>query len=231
MASATLDQVERPTPGARRRRLGPAVIILAVAVVLAACAGAEQAATPSPSQPTSPPKATPTLRPTQTAQPTATVEPSVEPPPTPSETPLESAAPAAACTGTDGNRAFYVAVASHVAWDVYCPVLPKGWIVDAGSYRTTSGGWLKIAYKASGGRRFELSEGAFCANAYGCAPAGSEAASGPFGDREATVIAADDGSFAMVVDAGRKISWMAIGRRINEATFRAFAEALILVAG
>jgi hypothetical protein len=56
-----------------------------------------------------------------------------------------------------------------------------------------------------------------------------EIAPGQFGDREATTIAVDDGSYAMTVDAGQKISWLAIGKGIDETTFRAYAQALIRV--
>jgi hypothetical protein len=225
--------VEGPAPRAPRARRGPAVIIIAVALLVAACVG-ESEATAAPSKRTTPPKATASLT-TQVPQPTDapadSVDPSVDPYASPGESLLPSPGPAAACTGTDSNRAFYVTVADHVSWDVYCPVLPKGWIVDVGSYRTSGGGWLKIAYKASGGRRFELREGAFCTDPATCAPTGVEIASGPFGDREATTVAVEDGGFAMIVDAGKKISWVAIGKGMDERTFRAHAEALFRVGG
>jgi hypothetical protein len=221
--------VEGLPPPAQRGRRGPAVIVLAIAFVLAACVG-ESEATTSPSKPTTPPKATASL---VTEQPTdaavESMDPSFDPDASPGESPLVTPGPAAACSGTEANRAFYVTVADHVSWDVYCPVLPKGWIVDAGSYRTSSGGWLKIAYKASGGRRFELRQGAFCTDPATCAPTGVEIASGPFGDREANAVAVEDGGFGMVVDRGQKISWVAIGKGIDERTFRAYAEALFLV--
>jgi hypothetical protein len=223
--------VEGLPPPAQRGRRGPAVIVLAIAFFLAACVG-ESEATTSPSKRTTPPKATASLQ-TGPAQPTdAAVEstdPSFDPYASPGESPLVTPGPAAACSGTEANRAFYVTVADHVNWDVYCPVLPKGWIVDAGSYRTSSGGWLKIAYKASGGRRFELRQGAFCTDPATCAPTGVEIASGPFGDREANAVAVEDGGFGMVVDRGQKVSWVAIGKGIDERTFRAYAEALFLV--
>jgi hypothetical protein len=229
--SVTLDAVEGLQPPAQRGRRGPVVIVLAVALVLAACVG-ESEATTSPSKRATPPKATASLM-TGPAQPSEapadSAEPSFDPDASPAESPLVTPGPAAACAGTDANRAFYVTVADHVTWDVYCPVLPKGWIVDAGTYRTSSGGWLKIVYKASGGRRFELREGAFCSDPATCAPTGVEIASGPFGDREATAVAVEDGGFAMSVDSGQKISWVAIGKGIDEQTFRAHAEALFRI--
>jgi hypothetical protein len=214
---------------ASRGRRAPAVTILVAALLFAACS-ADQAATTSPTQQTLAPQATPTAPVETPLEPTDDVE-SLEPSIDPGETPLASGIPTAAdsCSGTDANREFYVTVASHVTWDVYCAVLPKGWSVDAGSYRTSSGGWLKIAYKASGGRRFELREGAFCTDPATCVPTGVEIASGPFGDREAKFVRVEDGGFGMVVDSGEKIMWAAIGKGMDEATFRAYAEALLLV--
>jgi hypothetical protein len=156
-------------------------------------------------------------------------DPSDDPYASPSESALATPGPAASCAGTDDNRAFYVTVADHVAWGVYCPVLPKGWSVDAGTYRTSGGGWMTIAYKASGSRRFELREGAFCTDPATCVPTGTEIAPGQFGDREATVVQVEDGGFAAIVDGGQKISWAAIGKGMDETTFRAYAQALLRV--
>jgi hypothetical protein len=197
----------------------------------AACAGLNDAPAASNAVPTvgSTPATDATPEPTPPED-----TPSVAPEATPTETPLESpsASPsiAASCTGTDANREFFATVATKVPWDVYCAVLPRGWSVDTGSYRTSNGGWLKIAYKASGGRRFELREGAFCTDPATCLPTGVEIAPGPFGDREATVLQVEDGGFAMIVDQGQRIMWAAIGKGMDETTFRNYAEALTLVA-
>jgi hypothetical protein len=172
-----------------------------------------------------------TSSPALTAAPQPADTPSADPYATPSETPLAAPGPAASCTGTDANRAFYVTVADHVTWDVYCPVLPKGWTVEAGTYRTSGGGWLKIAYKASANRHFELREGAFCTDPATCVPTGTAIAPGPFGDREATFVAVADGGFAAIVDGGQKISWAAIGKGMDETTFRAYVEALFRIVG
>jgi hypothetical protein len=227
--------VEGLTTRAPRGRRGPAVIILAAAFLFGACS-AETAATPSTSEPpalTPIPVATPGPTPVDSAE---SQPPTDDPYATPSDDPYASpsATPgaAASCTGTEGNRAFYVNVADHVTWNVYCPVLPKGWIVEAGSYRTTSsGGWMKIAYKASGSRHFELREGAFCTDPATCVPTGTELAPGSFGDREATILQVEDGGFAAIVNGGQKLSFAAIGKGMDEATFRAYAGALILVGG
>ena len=222
--------MEGPTPRASRGRRGPAVFIFAAVLIFGACS-ADTAATPSATDKaalTPVPVLTPVPRPSDA---TVSDQPSEDPNASPGESPLASASAAAACAGTDANRAFYVTVADHVTWDVYCPVLPKGWSVDAGTYRTSGGGWMTIAYKASGGRRFELREGAFCTSPTTCPPTGVEIAPGSFGDREGTTISVDDGSYAMTVDAGQKISWLAIGKGIDETTFRTHAAALIRVGG
>jgi hypothetical protein len=215
-------------PRAPRGRRGPAVIFLAAALMFGACS-AETAATPSASEPpalTPIPVSTPLPTPSDSAE---SLAPTDDPYATPSEISSASPGAAASCTGTEANRAFYVSVADHVTWNVYCPVLPKGWIVDTGSYRTSGGGWMKIAYKASGSRRFELREGAFCTDPATCVPTGTELAPGSFGDREATILQVEDGGFAAIVDGGQKISWAAIGKGMDETTFRAYAGALIQV--
>lgn len=223
-----LGDVEGPAPRASRGRRGPAVIIVAAVLLFGACS----ADVPATLSPTDPPALTPVpvLTPLPSANDVAdSLQPSADPGATPGGSALASPSAAASCTGTVANREFYVTVADHVAWDVFCPVLPKGWIVDAGSYRTSGGGWMKIAYKASGSRRFELREGAFCSDPATCVPTGTEIAPGSFGDREATIIQVDDGGFAAIVDRGQTISWAAIGKGMDEPTFRAYAEALILV--
>jgi hypothetical protein len=216
-------------------RRGPAVICLVAMWLSAACVGLSDAPATSnpvpPTTPTSAADATPDVTPSDDVSSSAPDETPAE---TPLETPLASASGfpsiAAACTGTDANREFFATVATKVDWDVYCAVLPKGWSVDTGSYRTAGGGWLKIAYKASGGRRFELREGAFCTDPATCLPTGVEIAPGPFGDREATVLQVEDGGYAMIVDQGQPLMWAAIGKGMDETTFRNYAEALSLVA-
>jgi hypothetical protein len=171
------------------------------------------------------------LTPVPTPIDTASTEPTDDPNATPSESPSASPGAAASCTGTEANRAFYANVAAKVTWDVFCPVLPKGWIVEAGTYRTSGGGWMTIAYKASGSRHFELREGAFCTDPATCVPTGTAIAPGFFGDREASIVQVEDGGFAAIVDGGQKISWAAIGKGMDETAFRAYAKALILVGG
>jgi hypothetical protein len=151
----------------------------------------------------------------------------VEPNPSDSSGP----GPAAACSGSDQNRDFYRAAATVMAWTVYCAVLPAGWFVDSGQYRQAAGGWIQIAYKGPGGARLELHEGAFCTASDGCVPAGTESGDASFGDRTGTLVALADGGFAVVVDRGKPISWLAVGSGMDEATFRQLAGALATVSG
>jgi hypothetical protein len=176
-----------------------------------------------------------------------TAAPATPPPrsPAPSSVPLpatpepvDTASPepqgpgtAAACTGTDANRDFYASVADAVAWTVYCPVLPAGWFVDTGEYRLAGGGRMEIAYRGPGGARLELHEGAFCAEADGCAPSGTEVGQTAFGDLTATVVSADDGRWAALVAPGETISWLGIVSGTDEAAFRAIMADLVAVDG
>ena len=160
--------------------------------------------------------------------------------PTPS-TPTETATPpvdepsssastvpgaAAACSGSDKNRDFFRAAASALSWTVYCAVLPAGWFVDTGQYRQAGGGWVEIAYRGPGGARLELHEGAFCSAGDGCVPSGTDAGDGQFGDKTGTAVALDDGGWAVVVDRGEQISWLAVGTDLDEAAFQKIARSL-----
>jgi hypothetical protein len=130
-----------------------------------------------------------------------------------------SAHPAAACTGTDANRDFFADASTKLGFTVYCPVLPGGWVVDAGSYRLANGGKLDIAYRNRSGARLELHEGAFCTTGGGCVPAGSDEGTASFGDLPGDLVAVGADSWALSVDADKPISWLAVGTNIDEATF------------
>ena len=147
----------------------------------------------------------------------------------PSLTAGPSAAPSAACSGNDGNRDFFAAIAEAVAWDVYCAVLPGGWFVDSGTYRLSSGGWMEVGYRGPSGARITLREGAFCQEDGDCVPAGTDVGAAAFGDREGTLVAAEDGSWAVVVDQGAPLAWLAVGSGLDEASIRSHAEAFIVV--
>ena len=181
---------------------------------------------PATDEPTSPPASelpAASEPPTETASPPPVVEPS-------SSASTEPGA-AAVCSGNDQNRTFYEAAAATLNWAVYCAVLPSGWFVASGQYRQAGGGWVEIAYRGPGGARLELHEGAFCAAADGCVPAGLEAGDAPFGDQTGTLVALDDGGWAVSVHRGEQISWLAVGTGMDEAGFREIVGALAVVPG
>jgi hypothetical protein len=222
----------------------PALFFAAVLVV--ACNGS---ASPSPSVPvaassspassaavadTEPPPTDEPTAPPATAEPIPSdVATETDSPPPAEASPSASAGPgpAADCSGSDENRDFFRAAASALDWTVYCAVLPAGWFVDSGQYRQAAGGWVQIAYRGPAGARFELHEGAFCAAADGCVPTGTETGDAQFGDKGGTMVALDDGGWAVVVDRGEKISWLAVGTGLGEDAFKGFAAALVTVGG
>ena len=178
-----------------------------------------------------------------TAEPDASEEPDVSEEPTegpteeptqaPSTEPSADVTPrpgaAAACTGNAENKDFYVSVATAVDWTVYCPVLPSGWFVASGQYRLAGGGRMEIGYKGPSGSHLTLRQGSFCSDAHGCVPNGSEAGDAAFGDLDGTLIAGDDGSWAVVVDAGKKPSWLIEGTGMSQSAFRTIAAKLAAV--
>ena len=161
-----------------------------------------------------------------------TEEPTEQPSDEPSEEPTASGGGAAdACTGTADNKTFFANVAGAVDWSVYCPALPSGWFVQSGSYRLAGGARLEISYRGPAGAHIDLKEGAFCSSSDGCAPGGTDSGTAPFGDREGSLVAVGDGSWAIAVDAGSNPSWLLTGTGLSEAAFRAIAAGLVVVGG
>lgn len=215
--------------------------------LVAACGGSTPTGSPSGGPASAAPSGTPSDLPS--TDPGASEEPSSEP--DPSETPADSDEPsesasdepstepsdgasaspgsAEACTGTTDNQEFYVRVADAVDWTVYCPVLPAGWHVKSGSYRGAAGGRMEIGYDGPGSATFTLQEGVFCTDDNGCVPSGTEQGTTAFGDRTGTLVAADDGSWVVVVDQGADPSWLLIGSGLDDAGIRAIAADLVAV--
>jgi len=229
------------TRGMRGPRTGPAALTLLVALALLveAC-GNTATRTPAPSAPpvTASPSGelAPTDRPTDapTAAPSgeATEPPTEEPSVEPTETPAPSGTPggAAACSGNDGNRDFFAAVAQAVPWDVYCPVLPAGWFVDAGEFRLAGGGKMEIAYKGPGGQRIEVREGTYCAGDDGCIPTGPDAGTASLGDRPARLVDVGGGAWLVVAEGG-DVNWEAKGTGMDGSVLAGFAAAFARVDG
>ena len=146
----------------------------------------------------------------------------------PSSSPEASAptGPAAACSGSDDNRGFYAALASSVAWTVYCAVLPAGWYVDSGSYQLAGGGHLEITYKGPDGSHLALEEGVYCTDGVSaCSPLDQHLGPAKFGDLDGELGTLGDG-FVIYVDPGSSPSWQAEGTGLDQATFVALAAAL-----
>jgi hypothetical protein len=222
----------------RPRRLLSLLAVVALAAALAACDGASgpTAAVSSSPGPDATVPASPAESPEATIQEPSEEPTATEPEPTasevdPSEEPgeTEPASAAADCTGNDDNRKFYAGVAESVDWTLYCPVLPAGWFVDSGEWRAASGGRMEIAYRGPGGARLELHEGAFCAAGTSCVPDGSEVGSAAFGDLDGTLSATSDGGWAVAVDVGEPISYLAVGTGFGQEAFVAATDALIIV--
>jgi len=210
-------------------------------LVVAACGeGTEPTARPTAtdSSASTPTAGAPTEEPTPTEVPLPSDEPVPTETPAPTEdvpsaepTPSDGSGTAAECTGTDANREFYVSVANAVDWPVFCPALPSGWFVDAGSYRLAGGGWMKIAYRGPGGARLELSEGHFCGDADGCVPDGADGGPAAFGSLDGTLVIGSDGRHAVVADRGSSPTWVAIGSGLDVEVFTGFVADLVPVIG
>ena len=226
-----------PTRGMRRTRTGrAALVLLAVLAVLAAACDATVTPTSGPSAgsaapgPSGAPGSTdgPTGGPTEQPTGEATEPPTGSPTGAPTDTPAPSAGGADACSGNDENRAFYVAVAEAVTWDVYCAVLPAGWFVDEGSFRLAGGGKLEIAYKGPGGQRIEMRQGTYCAGVDGCIPTGSDAGGASYGDRPGRLVDVGGGSWLVVAEGG-DVNWEAKGLGMDGPTLASHTAAFVMV--
>lgn len=196
-------------------------------MLAAGCLGGQEASPITPSASSAPSIAAPSA----SASTAPTAAPTVEPTSSgnaagsPSESPASTAVNG--CTGTDDNRAFFAEAAANLDWPVYCPALPARWTVDTGSYSGQGVGRLVISYKGPGGASLSLQQGAFCSDADGCVPAGTDSGDAPFGDQTGTLVVLDGGGNAIVVDRGAQPSWLVEGQGLDEATFRAFVADLI----
>ena len=224
------------------RRCLPALVLLAAAL-LAACGNSTATGTPGPSAGTvgacldraqhlaghaTEPSAEPSTEP-----PTASgsAGPAASPGPSGSGNPDNGSATAAACSGTNENRDFFASMAAAVDWPVYCPVLPDGWFVQSGQYRLAGGGQLEIVYQGPQRALITLDEGAFCTIQGGCVPPGQDVGQASFGGRDGTIVALNDGSWAVALDREASPSWLLIVTGLEEGTARSIAGGLVVVAG
>jgi hypothetical protein len=229
-------------------RRAPVASALLVLLLVAACGGSTPSGD-SGSSAASPPVAPGTSVDTgsgasSSAEPPASSTPSDTPGPSASDTtppgPADSGAPsdspsstaggaAAACTGSPGNQAFYANLAASVSWDVYCAVLPKGWVVASGSYRLANGGKLDISYRGPDGATLTLSEGSFCTDGTGCVPPGGDGGAASFGQLPGSLVTTDAGGFAIVAGRGQLPSWLMVTSGLDQATTVALGAALAKV--
>jgi hypothetical protein len=168
----------------------------------------------------------PTEEPAATDRPLATEEPAAtDEEPTESDAASGEPGAAATCTGSDDNREFLEGIARAADWPVLCGVLPAGWFVSHGSYRLANGGKLLISYKGPGGATIALSQGAFCSDADGCVPDGSELGGAALGPLEATLHETADG-FGIIAAPAENPSWLMTTQGLDRASAVALAAAL-----
>lgn len=237
--------MDRATVRAVRLKRQVLNFVFAAAVGLAACdasgpssvatdlgtqapSASASAAAASLARRASPAASTPASARPSTAAASASPRPSTTAAPTVAPT---GSAGTATCTGSDANRTFYANTAAAVAWDLFCPVLPKGWNMDSGVSRAASGGTMTISYKTSAGLRLELIEGYVCTGAPAhCGPLDSTIGTAAYGDRQGT-LGRRSGNLVLYVDPGSNPSWQATGVGLDEATFRALCAAFLKVPG
>lgn len=218
----------------------PPVLLLLLALALAACGSST--ATGSPAEPSlaaspegttaTPASASPTAEaPSEPPSPRGTTHPTASPGASPSGTTGSGSASASAvaCSGSAENRSFYASMAAAVDWTVYCPVLADGWFVQNGEYRVADGGRLEIEYQGPDRARITLDEGAFCTVQGGCVPPGVDVGPTAFGDRDGTLVALDDGSWAVAVDREAALSWLLVVTGLDEVATRTIAARLVVV--
>jgi hypothetical protein len=171
--------------------------------------------------------------PTDTPAATPTAAPTATPSATPSATPAASGSggPAAGCTGTAEDQAFFAEAASVLSFDVYCAALPTSWWLQATEYKESSGGYLTIQYKNLGGGQIDIGEGNFCAGLPDCWASASDLGTASFGDRSGQLKLLAGGQYAVFVDSGTTHGYRMIGKGISQSDFVAMAAAMLKVAG
>jgi hypothetical protein len=218
----------------------PLAVAACVALLIAAISGAcgDATATPSDNGPTATAAAAPTETPAVPSEPAPTSTPAETDTPTetpvassedPTSSPSDAPGSAAACSGSDNNRDFFADAAENLAFDVYCPVLPRGWFVDTGEYSLRNGGMLAITYHGPGGAVIDLLESGPCQEGDDCMPAGTEEGDAAFGNRPATLVALDDGRLTVVAEATQEGQWSITGTGLDEAALTKIAADLVLV--
>ncbi len=134
-----------------------------------------------------------------------------------------------ACQPEGNNPSFWPGIANSVSWDVYCAVLPKGWVLSAGSYRLANGGKLVVSYKGPAGAKVSLCEGAYGPDDPDCAFSGTDAGDAAFGAMGGTLVTTDAGGYAIVAARGSTPSWLMVTSGLDQATTVSLGAALARV--
>jgi len=172
----------------------------------------------------------PTPTPAATASPEATPTPAPTATPTPAPTPTPTS-PAAACTGTDNNKALFTQAAAAMNWTVYCAVLPAGWHVSQGSYEKAPNGDLYVGYQGPSGAGISLWEGNLCqAGSTGMTCGWILVDQGPasFGGLSAELYLHEP-YFLIDADPATTHEYMIQSAGLSRSTFLAYAAAMLLV--
>lgn len=210
----------------------PALAPVSAPPSIDASAGPPGSASPEMTEGPTTPSEEPTPSELSSEPPTASVSPTDSPPPEPTEPVTSEPGAADACTvSNDANREFFVRVADAVEWPVLCAVLPARWLLANGTYHLAHGGDMTVDYNGPAGASLNLQEGAFCSDSGGCVPAGSDAGDAALGPLGGTLVALNDGGFAIVVDRGASPSWLMTLHGVDQATATSIGAAMVQVGG
>lgn len=139
------------------------------------------------------------------------------------------------CAGSSDNQSWYTTAADGLPFDVYCPVLPATWFVDAGggTWRGGTDQWLQITYKGPGGAKILVQEGAFCTGGLSlCSPHDTVLGTATFGSLPGSLDAlgpAPSDGYAIYIDPGTGKGYTITGTGISQDAFAAIAAALVKV--
>ena len=114
-------------------------------------------------------------------------------------------------------------------FDVYCAVVPSSWWIQSGSYTGSSGGFLGVEYKSSGGD-FSLWEGAWCPPDKACVAVGPQIGTASFGGLNGDLYL-NNGTYTLRVGTTAHPAYLMVGSGMTQAQFVALAAALIKVPG
>lgn len=223
-------------------------VVVAMILAFAGCTGAS--ATPRvvyvTPNPTATPYVAPTEEPTATATPTAAGTEGATASATSAATAaatatatagasstaaasFSAAAAAASCTGTADHKAFFDTAASVLSFDVYCAALPSNWWLQDAQYQQPNGGLLTMEYENAGGGLITVGEGNFCPGLPDCWASASSLGSAKFGSLSGSLKLLAGGKYAVYVDAGTTHGYQIIGKGMSQATFVAYAAAMVKI--